>query len=244
MPRFFLPSSAFSEDTVTLSGDDAHHISFALRAAVGDELTVCDMKGCEHLCRITEMDGKTVTARILSSARGETESPVTIRLYQGYPKGDKLETIIQKAVELGAASVTPFESERCIKRPKADRAERIAERQNRIATEAAKQCGRSLLPTVGGVLSFEEMIREATAAELCLFCYEGDGTTPITDICRAHPDVREIAVIVGCEGGFSSAEAEAIRQAGGCLTGLGRRILRCETAPLFALSVLSALYEL
>lgn len=244
MPRFFVPDSGFSEKTVTISGSDAHHISFALRMAAGETVTVCDMKGNTHLCRLDALDGETVTATILETLPSENESPLRIHLFQAYPKADKLEFIIQKAVELGVSEITPFESERCIKRPKADKIAHIAERQNKIAAEAAKQCGRSLLPRVGTPLRFEEMLSEAGKYPLCLFCYEGDGTRSLKEICQEHPHIREVALVVGSEGGFSAKEAEAAEKEGFAMTGLGKRILRCETAPLFALSALCCFYEL
>ena len=133
---------------------------------------------------------------------------------RSYPKSDKLETIIQKAVELGVSAVTPFESERCIKRPKADKVAHVTERHNRIAKEAAGQSGRDRLPTVHSPISFAEMLKEASRFPLCLFCYEGSGTHSLKEICANHPDVREIAVVVGSEGGFSEREAEAAAAAG------------------------------
>ena len=244
MPRFFLSAPCSIGDTVTLTGDDAHHISYALRMAVGEELTLLDGMGGVFSARLTHMDGKTAEAEILASLPAEAEMPVRVHLYQGYPKADKLEFIIQKAVELGAVAVTPFESERCIKRPRADKLAHIGERQQRIATEAAGQCGRDVLPRVYPPLSCEKMLAEAASFPLCLFCYEGGGTRSLKEICRAHPDAKEIAVVVGSEGGFSEKEALAAEKAGLCLTGLGKRILRCETAPAYALSALSFFYEL
>ncbi len=244
MPRFFVPSDGFSDATVTIRGADAHHISFALRMATGECITVCDMKGKVHHCSLLRLDGETVTARILSSEDAENESPVYVHLFQAYPKSDKLEWIIQKAVELGACEITPFESERVIKRPKADRIAHITERNARIAEEAAKQCGRSVLPRVNAPIRFDEMLKEAMKADVCLFCYEGDGTQSIKEICAAHAEARRISLVVGSEGGFSFAEAESARAAGMRMTGLGKRILRCETAPLYALSALSFFFEL
>lgn len=244
MPRFFVPDSGISGRTVTVTGSDAHHISFALRMAVGEEITVCDMKGQTHRCALTAFNGETVTAEILESIASDTESPIKIHLFQAYPKSDKLEFIVQKAVELGVSDVTPFESERVIKRPKAEKLAHITERQSKIAEEAAKQCGRSVLPRVHTPVSFDEMLRAAAAFPLCLFCYEGEGVRSLREICDAHPDVREIALVVGSEGGFSTAEAHRAKEAGLCLTGLGKRILRCETAPIYALAAISCLYEL
>ncbi|MBO5754950.1 MAG: 16S rRNA (uracil(1498)-N(3))-methyltransferase [Clostridia bacterium] len=244
MPRFFLSTPMAVGDTVTLTGDDAKHISFSLRMAAGEEVTLLDGDGHVYRARLTALDGTAVKAEILCPLSAEAESPVRIHLFQAYPKSDKLETIIQKAVELGVSAVTPFESERCIKRPKADKVAHVTERHNRIAKEAAGQSGRDRLPTVHAPISFSEMLKKAAAFPLCLFCYEGGGTHSLKEICAAHPDTREIAVVVGSEGGFSEREAEAAAAAGLAMTGLGKRILRCETAPLYALSALSFFYEL
>ncbi len=244
MPRFFLSSPIGVGDTVTITGDDARHISYSLRMAVGDEITLLDGEGGVFQGKLSRLNGTTAEAEILAVLPAMAESPLRIHLYQGYPKADKLEFIIQKAVELGVSAVTPFESERCVKRPKADKVAHIGERQSRIALEAAKQCGRDRLPRVLPPISFAKMLEEAAAFPLCLFCYEGEGTLPIKQICETHPGVKEIAVVVGSEGGFSEKEAEAAANAGLCLTGLGKRILRCETAPMYVLSSLSFYYEL
>ena len=244
MPRFFVENGAAEGGEVTIVGADARHIARALRMAVGEEITVCDAKGQEYACRLSRIRDEEVTAEVLSVHRGESESPVRIHLYMAYPKGDKLETVVQKATELGAASVTPYLSERCIRRPRPEKLAAETERLSRIAAEAAKQSRRSALVRIGGSLSFSEMLAAAGQAELALFCYEGEGVRQLPAILAEHPDVREIAVIVGSEGGFSDGEAEAARAAGFAMCGLGKRILRCETAPLFALAGISVLLEL
>lgn len=244
MPRFFVSKSDIADTTVTITGADAHHLSYSLRMAVGDPLSVLDGEGWEYLCRLSFTDGKRAEAQILERRAAAGESPVRVHLFQGYPKSDKLEFIIQKAVELGACAVTPFESTFCVKRPKSDKVDAKRERHARIATEAAKQCGRGILPTVYAPLSFDEMLKKAASYPLALFCYEGEGTESIKTVLSAHPDVREIAVIVGSEGGFSEKEAAAAKAAGLVMTGLGARILRCETAPLCVLSAISYAYEL
>ncbi len=243
MPRFFLPEGSISENTVTFTGEDARHISRSLRMAVGDTLTAVTTDGYEHTCELTAFTHDTVTARITESVKSPVEPPYRVTLYQGYPKGDKLELILQKAVELGAASVVPFESSRCVKRPDPLRADRQHERYSRIVHDAAMQCGRGVLPSVGKTLSFDAMLREASTHALTLFCYEGEGTQPLSELLPADPPA-DIAVIVGSEGGFSPDEVERAAAAGLSLCGLGRRILRCETAPLFVLSSLLFWYDL
>ena len=245
MPRFFTPSDGIADDVITIKGDDAHHIARSLRMAEGDEITVCDMHGFEHTCRLTRIRDEECECQILSSKKGETEPPVHITLYMAYPKGDKLETVVQKAVELGAAKIVPFESSRCIKRPKADKADKTTARLQRIAEEAAKQCGRSILPEVTPSIDFKTAIRDAASADLPLFCYEGDGAQSLKQILSSSDgDVKTIAVVVGSEGGFSLSEVEAAREGGARIVNLGPRILRCETAPSYVLSALSYHFEL
>ena len=161
-----------------------------------------------------------------------------------YPKADKLEYIVQKAVELGAAEIVPFESERCIKRPAPEKAEKNTARLQRIASEAAKQCGRSVLPEVSAPITYSEVLKRGIEADVSIFCYEGDGTGSLKKILEGAPDAKTVSVVVGCEGGFSSKEAKAAEDAGFSMANLGARILRCETAPSFALSSIVYFFEL
>lgn len=244
MPRFFVPSVNFSDDGVKICGDDARHIARSLRMAEGDTVTVCDMHGTEHECRLARIRDEECLCEIISSKKGENEPPVKISLFMAYPKADKLEYIVQKAVELGAAEIIPFESERCIKRPAPEKAEKNTARLQRIASEAAKQCGRSVLPTVAAPISYGEALKRGAVADLSIFCYEGDGTNSLKKILEAKPDAKTVSVVVGCEGGFSSKEAKMAEDAGFAMANLGARILRCETAPSFALSSIVYFFEL
>lgn len=244
MPRFFVPTPQFDGAQVRILGDDAFHIARSLRMAVGDTLTVADMHGGEHLCRLLSIHDTECLLEILESREGSSEPPYSLTLYMGYPKGDKLETVIQKAVELGAARIVPFLSSRCIKRPKEEGKEKLRLRLNRIAEEAAKQCGRTLLPTVSDPLPYDAMLREAREAELPLFCYEREGTRPLRALLDGRALPATVSVVIGCEGGFSQKEATEAQESGLLLTGLGSRILRCETAPDFILSALSYRFEL
>ena len=244
MPRFFVSPAAFTENTVRLSGEDAHHISYSLRMAVGDEITVANGEGGVYLCRISAMDGVSVLADIVAPVTQRGESPVEIHLFQAYPKADKLEFIIQKAVELGVSAITPFESERCIKRPRAEKVAHILERQQKIAAEAAKQCGRATLPTVHAPLSFSAMLKAAADYPLVLFAHPDSEAQPLRRVLASYPALSRVALVVGSEGGFSPDEVQAAKDAGFVVASLGERILRCETAPLFLLSTLAYKYEL
>jgi 16S rRNA (uracil1498-N3)-methyltransferase len=246
MPRFFVTSTQIDGGVVTILGDDARHISRALRMAAGEHITVCDMARNEYDCELCEFLPDRVLARVLSAQPCATEPPVHITLFQALPKGDKLDTVIQKAVECGVARIRPFESERCVVRCKKESEGHKTERRVRIALEAAKQCGRGILPEVLPTCSFEQMLEAAADCDAVLFCYEGEGTRPIGQLLASlslKPGAR-IAVVVGSEGGFSVPEAERAAACGFCMTGLGPRILRTETAPLFALACIACALEL
>ena len=251
MPRFFVRQEQVEGDRITLKGDDAHHIARSLRMAVGESITVCDMQGNEYECRISGFEEDVrVFAEILSVTHSDTEPPCKIYLFQALSKGDKLDTVIQKAVECGVYRIIPFESERCVVKAKDTAEDRKTERRRRIAAEAAKQCGRSIIPEVETTVSFEEMLRLASECDVRLFCYEGDGTRPLGQVIRERliPDSEgkypTVAVVIGSEGGFSHKEVGAASEYGMETVGLGKRILRTETAPVFVLSALAYETEL
>lgn len=246
MPRFFVPSANFDGDTVRITGDDARHIARALRMAVGETVTVCDMHGTTHTCVLEKITDDGSTARIVESVPSDTEPPYPITLYQAFPKGDKMDVIVQKAVESGACAIVPFLSERCVSRPDEKSVEKKIARWQRIALEAAKQCGRGIIPAVRRPLTYAQMLEEASAALLPLFCYEGDGTASLREVLAAADTggTRSISLVIGSEGGFSGDEAAAAVQHGFHLCGLGRRILRCESASGFALACIAYAFEL
>jgi 16S rRNA (uracil1498-N3)-methyltransferase len=177
----------------------------------------------------------------------DTELQVKVHLYQALPKGEKLDFIIQKSVECGAYDVTLFESERCVVKVKADAEERKTERRRKIALEAAKQCGRSIIPDIHPTVSFDQMLTNAAKSDLVLFCYEGEGTealgTTLKKI-RNEMTISDISIIIGSEGGFSKQEAMMAKERGFMMSGLGKRILRAETAAIVALASLVYEFEL
>ena len=244
MARFFVTKDKIVESSIYIEGADAHHIARSLRMAEGDEAIVCDGEGGEYRCTLERIRDDQCVCRIIESLDTKTESPMEITLCMAYPKGDKLEVVIQKAVELGASRIIPFESSRCIKRPKAEKAEKQTARLERIAEEAAKQCGRSRIPTVTQPMSYQQMLREATGSTISLFCYENEDGLTVKDIIKGKERPESVAVIVGSEGGFSREEVEEAKACGCISVSLGNRILRCETAPSFMLSALSYEYEL
>ena len=250
MPRFFVRQDRISDDFISIIGDDAHHIARSLRMAVGEKITVCNMQGTEYECEIsTFKDDFEVIAKILSQKQSENEPKIFITLYQALPKGDKFDTIIQKAVECGVSKIVPFQSERCIVKIKNEAEAKKRERRQKISAEAAKHCGRSVIPEVCDSIDFKEMISTAKNNDVILFCYENEGTKPLGTILKdlfANSDSipQSIAIIIGSEGGFSTKEAEFAQNNGAILTGLGKRILRTETASGFVLSCIVCFSEL
>ena len=249
MPRFFVRSSQIGiadggRKTVMIPGEDASHITKSLRMRAGDSLVVCDMAGVEYDCRLTSV-GDTVFADVVSERKTDTEPPYRATLYQALIKGDKFDTVVQKAVECGVSRIVPVLTERCVVRLTAKDCEKKRIRWQKIADEAAKQCGRGALAEVAGLLTFKEAIEEAPRADVSLFCYEGENGTTLKSALKEHGGVPgTVSFMIGSEGGFSVKEAEAAIAAGMIPVGLGKRILRTETAPSFVLSCLAYEYEL
>ncbi len=232
--RYF--TTDIADGSAYLNGADAHHLAVVLRAKAGDDVTVCDGLGTDYACRVRLAGKERVEMDIISSHPSESEPHTAVTLYVGYPKQDKLETIIQKATELGAVRVVPFFSRYCVAAPKNEEKKNV--RYQRVALEAAKQSGRGRVPEVAMPLSFDEMLRDAAACDTVLFCDEAGGA-PLHS--RLKDTAHSVAIVTGSEGGFSREEAEKAAAAGFLPVGLGPRILRCETAPLAALSVVMAL---
>jgi 16S rRNA (uracil1498-N3)-methyltransferase len=233
MPRFF--TNHIRGDTALITGGDAAHIAGSLRMKPGESLTICDLAGTDYDCKILSADSGEVSLRILSRRPSAGESRLHIRLFQALPKGDKLEFIVQKATELGAAEIIPVLTSRCISRPDAKSMEKKKPRLQKIAEEAAKQSGRGRIPVVGGLLSFDKALEEMATSEKALFFYE-HATVALRE--QIGADMTSVSLFIGSEGGFSPEEAEKAREAGLLVTGLGARILSCETAPLCAISAI------
>lgn len=242
MPRFFLPPDAFGGDTVLIAGDDARHISLALRMRVGDGITLCDGRGTEYDGILRSLTPTLVEVELSAPHKSTRELPVAVTLYQGLAKGDKMETIIQKAVELGVSRIVPVASARCIMKM-GDNAEKKIARWQKIADEAAGQCGRGILPKVAAPVSFKEAVALAAVDELSFFCYEELGQTQKLSALLPDAPPATISFFVGPEGGFDPTEAALATEVGVKLCGLGPRILRTETASGYVLAALSVRYE-
>ncbi len=237
-----------------LCGADAHHLARVMRAKLGDTVILCGEDALEYTATITAFAEDSVEFSVAEGLPSTAEPAIAVTVLAGYPKQDKLEQIIKHGVELGAVQFIPFFSRYCVAAPKKEEQKNV--RYNRIAREAAKQSGRGIVPSVALPLpNFGAVCRSFAAYDLVLLCYEGGGV-PLRDLLQnaiathaqagdsaaatASPAPLNIALITGAEGGFSAQEIEAATAAGANIIGLGPRILRCETAPLAALSAIMA----
>lgn len=239
MPRFFVAEAV--EDSVSLSGQDALHLARSLRVKPGELITVCDSAGTDHTCRVESISDSCVTAVVTQSRPATSETPQPVTLYVALSKGDKLESVIQKGVELGAAAFVPVLSARCISRPDAKSLAKKLERWNKIARAAAEQSGRGRIPVVEPVVELRAAVDRMASDSLPILFYE-NATIPLGEALRSVGG--PVSLLTGPEGGFEPAEVEYAKQKGVHICSLGPRILRCETAPLAALAVVTAVMEI
>jgi len=236
MPRFF--TETIDETRGSILGDDAKHIAKVLRMKVGEHLVACDTKGKDYDCVIEELSDKQVDLSVERVYPSETEPSVAVTLYQAMPKSDKMELIIQKAVELGVSAIVPVQTKRCVSRPDEKSMKKKLERYNRIALEAAKQCGRGRIPRVLPMLDYAQALKAMKEDEKAILFYENSTSSFRKEL---EQNVSSVSIMVGAEGGFEEEEVRQALDMGIASLSLGKRILRCETAPLAALSII--MYE-
>lgn len=239
MHRFFTDVESIGSDSIIITGDDVKHISKVLRLRTGDEITICDSCGCDYLCAIEDISQTQVVAKILSKTTNKAESPLHITVYQGLPKSDKMDYIVQKCVELGAVSIVPVATARAV--VKLHDEEKKRTRWQKIAAEAAKQCGRGVIPTVGNVTDFAKVIDSLESDALNILPYENEDDRRLRQALAGYTG-HKVNIIIGPEGGFEPDEISAAEQKGIHIVTLGPRILRTETAPIAAISAI--MYEL
>lgn len=249
MPRFFVTASQIGvrdngQKTVLIMGEDASHITRSLRMKAGEGLTVCDMAGVEYECEILTT-GETVCALVLSEEPSKNEPPYKATLYQALIKGDKFDTVVQKAVECGVSEIVPVLTDRSIVRLNKAECRKKLLRWQRIADEAAKQCGRGSLVKICDLMTFKEAVAACASDDLALFCYEGEDALSLREALEgSEPAPQSVSFMIGSEGGFSVTEAALAKEGGMKSVSLGTRILRTETASSFLLACLSYRFEL
>ncbi len=239
MHHFFAEPSQIKGGIVCIEGTDVNHMKNVLRMKAGEKAEVSDGQGAEYLCEVDRYEEEYVFLRIISAGRSEAELPSRIFLFQGLPKGDKMELIIQKAVELGVYQIIPTSTKRAVVKLDTKKAGKKTERWNAIALSAAKQSGRSRIPQVMPVLSFREALEQARKLDVVMIPYEqAEGMEKTKAIISAVRPGQDVGIFIGPEGGFEVDEVEKAIQSGAHSITLGKRILRTETAGLAILSIL------
>ena len=239
MHQFFVTPMQVKEDHIYIEGLDVNHIKNVLRMKVGEALKVSDGNNRKYLCEIGSMTAQQVCVRIVEEQQVDTELPSKIYLFQGLPKSDKMELIVQKAVELGVAEIVPVAMKRCVVKLDAKKAAKKVSRWNTIALSAAKQAKRGIIPEVREVRNFKDILEEVQDIEFMLVPYEeAKGMQASKELISQAKGKKSIGIIIGPEGGFEKEEIEQLKAAGGQTMSLGKRILRTETAGMTVLSIL------
>ena len=225
------------ENEVLLDGERARHIAKSLRMKVGDMLTVTDGSGTDFGCQIEEITKETVRLKVCYKQASNSEPTCAVTVYQGVPKGSKLEDVIQKCTELGAVRFVPTLTKRCVSRPDEKSARKKTERYRKIALEAAQQSGRGAVPEGRDMTSLKNALAQDDS-EVKIVFYEGGGE-PLSDIIKR--DTESVSIYIGPEGGFEKEEVDEIVKSGAVCATLGARILRTQTAPVAALTAIMLL---
>lgn len=234
MTRFFVQPEEMTPDILTLTGENAQHAK-VLRLKAGEEVLVCDGQGMECLCTVSQVASGAFTLTVSRRRASRTEARVRASVYMAYAKGDKLEHVIQKATELGAFEIVAFPSARCVSRPDDKSLKKKVERWQKIAASAAEQSGRGRIPQVVTVESYPAALARAAQADKAILFYENEHALTLKMALEGE-NFQTISLLSGPEGGLEEKEVAMAQQAGLQVCTLGSRILRCETAPLCALS--------
>ena len=231
MPKFFVPKENIRDNKILIDGEDVTHIKKVLRLGIGDELNMCDGAGMDYTVKISEIDNKTIQCDILTKQKSDTESNIEVTLFQGIPKGSKMDYIIQKTTELGIVKIVPCIMFRCIVKIESEK-EMIKKQQRwqKIAEEAAKQSGRGIIPQVAMPCKFSEALDLMKQSDIYFAPYECEQENTLKKALTSVRDPFRVSFMIGPEGGFALEEIEKLKENGIPTVTLGKRILRTETA--------------
>ena len=247
MPKFFVAENQINNNKITIIGNDVNHIKNVLRQKSGDKITICDIsKEQDYLCEIDKIEEKSIDCNIIKKLENTTESNVKVTIFQGLPKADKMELVIQKSVELGVYDITPLQMKRCVvKLNEKDKAKKI-QRWQKISEVAAKQCGRNIIPKINNIVNVKEVCNLCNEYDIVLIAYENEKENTLKkelkNLKKLDKEEIKVAIIIGPEGGIAPEEIEMFEENGAKIITLGNRILRTETVALSVLSII--MYEL
>lgn len=249
MPKFFVKEEQIKDNEIIIIGQDVKHIKKVLRAKIGDELQICNSQNGENfLCEIQDLENEDITCKIKEKIQEKVESNIEVTIFQGLPKADKMEYIIQKSVELGVSNITPVEMKRCVvKLDGKDKIKKI-ERWQKISEVAAKQCGRDKIPQINNVINIQNICNLISEYDILLVAYENEKENTLKEQIEKLKKQNnseskiKIGIVIGPEGGLEENDVNKLKENGAQIITLGKRILRTETVALNVLSVI--MYEL
>ena len=248
MPKFFITNKNIKESKIEILGKDVNHIKNVLRKQIGETISVCNIDTLEdYLCEITNLEEESILLKMVEKLESNSEPKTKISIFQGLPKADKMELIIQKSVELGVFDITPIEMKRCVvKLNEKDKIKKI-ERWQKISETASKQCGRNIIPKINNIISIKNICQICSKYDIVIVAYEGEKENRLKqELQKLKNKQREnlkIAIIIGPEGGIDKTEIEMLKSIGASIVTLGNRILRTETVALNMLSIIMYEFE-
>ena len=243
MHKFFVETEQINNNKIKIVNEDYNHIANVLRMKNGDSVLITNKKSQETFnCKIEKITANEVICNIINVENKNVEMNVNVDIFQGLPKADKMEYIIQKCVELGVHKIIPVNMKYCIAKIKDEEKKNI--RWNKIAEVAAKQCKRNVIPKIEKSININQLCCELKNYDLVILAYENEENITIKTVLKENKNAKNIAVIVGPEGGLSADEVLILKDEGAKVVSLGSRILRTETAPIAALSMILYEYEL
>lgn len=244
MPRFFIKTEQIRDNEIIIIGEDVKHIKNVLRKQTGDSLEICNQQtGITYKCQISDLQEDKILTNIIDKIDSE-ENKIKVDIYQGLPKADKMELIIQKSIELGVNAIIPVEMKRCVVKLDLKSENKKIERWQKIAESAAKQSGRNFVPEIRNIVKIEEIPKLTNTYDSIIVCYENEKENYIKNelLKLKNKENVKIAVVIGPEGGLEEKDVEYLKQNGASVVTLGNRILRTETVALNLLSII--MYEL
>lgn len=248
MPKFFVTNKDINNNKIIISGEDVNHIKNVLRKKIGEQITICNIDtSVDYLCEIVNFEKDTIRCNVSEELISNSESNTKVTIFQGLPKADKMELVIQKAVELGVYNITPIEMKRCIvKLTDKDKVKKL-QRWQKIAEVASKQSGRNTIPKINEIKSIRNICNLFTNYDIVLVAYENEKENKLkNELEKLKLNQKEnlnIGIIIGPEGGIDREEIELLKENGAKIITLGNRILRTETVALSMLSIIMYEFE-
>ena len=247
MPKFFVPTDQIKEETILIQNEDVNHIKNVLRSKINDKIDICDYNTSKnYICEIVKIEDKKIECKIIKKVESNVESKIKVSIFQGLPKADKMELVIQKSVELGVFDVTPIEMKRCVVKLNEKDKTRKIQRWQKISETAGKQSGRDIIPQINNIINVKKLCEKFGEYDLILVAYENEKENTLKQELKKIKNIKKeeikIAIIIGPEGGIDNEEIEQFKSCDAKIITLGNRILRTETVALNMLSII--MYEL